>query len=289
MMENISKFPYEINGTVNYESYEDTLDRIKNFSGYSVLGNDSSGMYNLHKIEFGSPKKPTIFVMASIHGSEWQATQYSLSFFEMLRDKTFPDKDFQTKLLGEYHIVYIPIGNPWGYANTTKHSRLKGRNNVNNVNLNRDFGNFTQVESQIIRNEAILHRPFVYIDLHLIAPRRDGGQNYCDISIGNSQRSTDIIRDDMLKIMSFYAKRKTSVFESNLKRGTTRHYFKDITNPFTPITLAYVSELYRPVNDGDGPVAYLTDEEIYEFGIVQLYWFFKTSMGYFEERIIQLE
>src|SRR5690625_4120255 len=131
----------EIRGEVEYERYNDVVERIEAFSNYENIGEDESGDFDMYAIHMGDQEGPVIYFQSSIHGSEWKTTQYGLSFFEKLRDDAYPNKNFRDLLLDNFHLVYVPVVNPYGYDQpldeTGEQIRKDGRENVNDVDLNR--------------------------------------------------------------------------------------------------------------------------------------------------------
>src|SRR5699024_6448187 len=101
--------PYDFIGTVEYQRYSDVIERIGQFDDYYTIGKDQSGEFDMYMIRLGKRDKPTLLITAGIHGTEWQGTQYSLSFMEQIRDNTFPDTNFRDFLLGSFQIVYILV------------------------------------------------------------------------------------------------------------------------------------------------------------------------------------
>lgn len=275
----------KFDGFVEYVPYEQIVERVKDFELYKNIGRDASETYDMYMVELGKRDKPTILVLACLHGTEWQSTQYSLTLMEQLRDNKFPNKEFRNNLLSNFHIVCIPVGNPWGYEKTKTYARTRGRNNSNKVNLNRDFYEFTQQETRNIKTVMDELKPFAYMDCHLMAPRKDGGQNYLDLIIGNMTDETESIRDSIADSLCLYANRPVERWDqyTSEHKGLSRRYMSRIKNPYTPVTLSFISEIYRPVKNKEGIVRYLSDQEIMKFGIAILYLFLKSSLAYYNK------
>ncbi len=271
--------PYNFPGSATYQSYDEIVDRIKRFNDYRDIGKDQSGHYSMYSIHLGIESNPTILITASMHGTEWQGTQYSLSFFEMLRDNTFPDKPFRDKLMRNFHLILIPMVNPWGLDNTEPHAILQGRYNSDGVDLNRDFDDFTQRESINTRNIMDKCKPFAYFDLHMIR----GHKRDIHLILGNGQGATNNVRDEWADSWEIYSGQKVERWAGyvNLARGLSRRYMRDQVNDYTPHTLSYITEMSRPVAETAGFNAPLTDEEIFNYGMASLYLFFRTSLDYF--------
>src|SRR5690625_4685231 len=273
------KIPFDLHGKVEFQNYDEITSRIKKFDRYSDIGKDQSGMYSMYLIELGTPSKPSILITASQHGTEWQSTQYSLSFFEMIRDDTFPDKTFRDRLLNDYHILFIPVVNPWGLERTTEHAITRGRNNSANQDLNKDFDEFTQQEAINVRNVMDRYKPFAYFDLHLIR----GHKRDIHLIIGNGQPETNYIRDMWTESLSEYANQDVERWDGSpgINRGLSRRYMRDQANPHTPFTLSYQSEKYRPAQAQARLNEQFSDEDIYKYGVANMYLFFKTSLDYY--------
>ena len=84
-------------------------------------------VYRMYSLTIGDEEKPAFFVYAAAHGSEWEPAYGLLALVERLMEH--PEEglfDF-----GNYHLVLMPIVNPWGYDN-------RRRQNINGVDLNRN-------------------------------------------------------------------------------------------------------------------------------------------------------
>lgn len=284
MMINI---PYDFQGTVEYQSYSEIEDRIKNFDRLYNIGKDESGTYNMYLIELGTKGKPVIFLGSSMHGTEWHTTQYGLSFLEQLRDDSFPDKQFRNFLLSNFCLVYIPVINPYGLDRLTDEYNQfdnTARYNVNGIELNGDFYEFTQQESRNVASQIEIYKPFAAIDMHMFQPEYNVGYGR-DLILANGQSATDNIRTVFRDSWSSYVNREVTVWTNELSptSGVLRAYVARHNNPHTPHTLSYITEIVRPAKINDTLVTNLTKNQIYQFGIAALYIFLKTSIDYFTE------
>lgn len=84
--------------------------------------------------------KPIILVVGGVHGDEKSSVLgvvYSMNAIAEKNNTTF------SKLLQNYSLYFIPCLNIGGFNNTT-------RENNNGVDLNRDFGDFTQEETKAL-------------------------------------------------------------------------------------------------------------------------------------------
>lgn len=281
----IHKIPYSFRGIITHQKYNEIERRIKKFDNYSLIGKDASNMYDMYMIQLGNVSKPAIMVIASLHGTEWQTTQYTLNMMEQLRDNTFPDKKFRKRLLSKFQIIYIPVGNPWGFERAEKFSRTRGRNNYNKINLNRDFYEFSQAESKNIKAVIDKYKPFAYLDCHMMAPRKDGGQNYKDIIVGNVDEATNNARDSIAKSLSVYSTLEVETWDQykNQHLGLSRRYVDSLNNLHIDKTLSLILEMYRPVKNKGKVKRYLSDQQINNFGVAALYLFFLTSIKYYKK------
>lgn len=95
--------------------------------------------------------EPGIRITSGIHGNEKIATAFVLQFMEYLASSYKSDSEVK-KIIDDNYIAFLPVLNPDGYEKDT-------RKNSNNVDLNRDFYNYTancpvfsQPESNAIKN-----------------------------------------------------------------------------------------------------------------------------------------
>lgn len=285
-----NRIPDTFTGKVTYQNYPFVVSRIKQFSSNEIIGKDESGSYNMYAIKLGTVGKPVIMITASIHGSEWQGAQYTLAMLEMLRDNTFPDVEFRNYLLKNYYIVCIPVLNPYGYNNVTNiydQFNNDARRNSNDVDLNRNFnvGNKSEQETKNMIKVVKKYKPFAYLDVHLyqgdyIEP------NATPLILGHGQEETDYVRDIFADSWKDYTGRDVRKWKpvNDSSSGLSRAYVARQSNPYTPFTLSYIAEMPRPADIDGERVAPLTDEEIYNYGIASIYFFFKTSVDYLENQ-----
>src|SRR5699024_6299794 len=210
--------PYNFVGNVKYQNYTTIINRVKQFERYHVIGKDASNQFDIYIIELGIRGKPTLFLTSAMHGSEFQATMYSLKFMEDLRDDTFPDKFFRDTLLGNFHIVYIPVQNPYGWSkNTNPYAQFNNiaRRNANGVDLNTDFYSFTQRESRLVAEQIKKYEPFAFLDMHMFQPEYDVAYGRKFI-LANGQKETDSVRDLWRESFEEYAGEDMTVWTNVL-------------------------------------------------------------------------
>ena len=112
--------------------------------GYSV---DSRPIY-YYRIGEG---RETILILGGLHGNEPKGTYACLELLANLTESEV--------LLRNYCFVVIPLCNPDGAAEFR-------RFNSRNVDLNRDFYDFSQPETQAIREVFVKSSPVLLIDVH---------------------------------------------------------------------------------------------------------------------------
>lgn len=284
---------YDFQGSLNLTSYNNIVQRIMGFDEYENIGKDQSGQYDMYVIHMGDRTKPTIFVDASMHGTEWQGTFYTLDFFEQIKNDTFPDKILRDRLLSDFHIVYLPVMNPWGFDRTTAlepRTRNRGRRNSNNIDLNSDFNNFSQRESRNVKTIIDREQPFAYMNNHLMTPETPRNQNNVLI-IGNGQGATNYVKEDWINSLAYYTGHSVTNWagSTNLSRGLSRRYVRDLNNPYTSNTLSYITEITRPQQFENGSISRpISDEQIYNYGFANVYLFMITSLKYFDEQVYNI-
>lgn len=116
--------------------------------GYSVAKKP------IYSCEIGTGKIK-ILMWSQMHGNESTCTKALFDFFNFLGSKT----DDSEKLLDQFTFHIIPILNPDGAAHYT-------RENANNVDLNRDFCDLTQPESQLLLELFKSIKPDFCYNLH---------------------------------------------------------------------------------------------------------------------------
>lgn len=148
-------FDFYVSTKTEFESKALTLDDI--YGGYAslvssypsyvtqeTLGKDQSGVYDIFAYKF-TPEKidsqywgetrlaklPKVIITACIHGNERPCARALLNLVtHVCRD--WKDNKVLSYLRNHVELIIVPVVNPWGYANNK-------RQNVNNVDLNRNF------------------------------------------------------------------------------------------------------------------------------------------------------
>jgi hypothetical protein len=251
-----------------------TTRLYNNFDHVSVFGQDSAGMDFL-KVELGTIGKPMIYITTSLHGSEWEGTIFTLRFLEELQNGTFIDRSFRNHLLANYHIVWIPAANPWGYHNQIRH------NYANDVDLNRDFYYKEEIETQVLTARILADKPFCNLDVHLMQIL----YNSHELIFGVGDYNHMHIQDNMAKSWEMYMNGEpvrrwppSSAPDSGLLRSFVA---REVQSPwiFGP-PISFISEITRETDNG----VYFTRPEIMAAGMSQLYIYFKYMDHYFRTR-----
>ena len=127
--------------------YDELMAENPNYITKTQLGLDQSGTYPVYKYvfdfntvgisgktvgkSFGPKTKHTIILDANIHGDEYPCTIALLNMMSAICNDWQTNETLQY-LRWNFKFVIIPVTNPWGYVNNK-------RNNVNHVDLNRNF------------------------------------------------------------------------------------------------------------------------------------------------------
>ncbi|WP_321393768.1 M14 family metallopeptidase [Emcibacter sp.] len=110
------------------------------------LGKSTEGR-DIFKLEtrVPSPKAPTVILLGRQHPPEVTGALAMVPFMETL----FADSELARRFREKYRIVAIPNLNPDGVA------RGNWRGNISGQDLNRDWGKFTQPETELVRRELL--------------------------------------------------------------------------------------------------------------------------------------
>ena len=116
--------------------------------GYSVQGRP------IYKYEIGHGKTK-ILMWSQMHGNESTTTKGLLDFMNLLLD----DAEISIKILENFTFCFVPMLNPDG-------AKMYTRVNANEVDLNRDFQNLSQPESQLLMQCYRDFKPNFCFNLH---------------------------------------------------------------------------------------------------------------------------
>jgi hypothetical protein len=120
----------------------------ENVIGHSVLGKP------IYSCQFGSGKTK-ILMWSQMHGNESTTTKALFDFLNFLKSNTAEAR----QLLDAFTFYAIPMLNPDG-------AQLYTRENVNSIDLNRDFCDLTQPESKILLEFFKEIKPHYCFNLH---------------------------------------------------------------------------------------------------------------------------
>lgn len=138
------------------EAFLDALEAYSPRITTAVLGQAEGGA-NMRLVKLQHPTTPasrTILYVANQHGGELAGRD---AMYSRLRDWAVSNDPAVLEYLAQVTILCIPTAHP---------DNLTERNNVNNVNVNRDHVNLTQSETQIIHEAIRDRKPAVIVDLH---------------------------------------------------------------------------------------------------------------------------
>jgi len=114
-------------------------------------------------------QKIRLFIIARQHGTECAGTTAMLALVQYLAAAS---SDTKAQLLRYFEIAVVPVANPDGCV-------AGRRTNAQDVDLNRDWGKFTQPETQAIRTAIIRHQPHAVVDLHEL-PANSRNRSYAE-------------------------------------------------------------------------------------------------------------
>lgn len=162
-----------------YALYDALMASHPKYITKTLLGKDASNTKNIYKyvFDFGTAEK-TVILGANMHGpgSDGDSKATALGLYEFLRQiyTDWATNESLALLRSSFKFVVIPIENPWGFDNNSRH-------NYHTVDCNRNFdwhwseyssavkgsSAFSEPESQYVRN-VLLEYPnaIAYYALH---------------------------------------------------------------------------------------------------------------------------
>ena len=135
--------------------FNDIEPLIKNLSSKfnkKIIGNSESGI-PIYSISIGTGKKK-ILLWSQMHGNESTGTKALFDLFNFLEND-----DLSYNILNNCTLQFIPLLNPDGAIKFT-------RENLNNVDLNRDAVSISATESKLLRNILDNFNPKFCFNLH---------------------------------------------------------------------------------------------------------------------------
>lgn len=157
MIKRVTDIGTDASGTYEIREYFLSLQNPLVSTGEISLSGeiDLTNVTNLWKSKFANN---ILAVSAGMHGCEKSAAWgLALAIQEIIES----DRPFATFLRSNFEIHIIPCINPWGFAHNA-------RRNSNNVDINRDFLDYSQPETVAFRDwiTSIADRCVAYIDSH---------------------------------------------------------------------------------------------------------------------------
>ncbi|MDA9107143.1 DUF2817 domain-containing protein [Flavobacteriaceae bacterium] len=128
----------------------ESISKLKKRYNFSIIG-ESSNNLPIFSLKRGSGSVK-ILIWSQMHGNESTSTK---ALFDCL---SFFDK-YERDIFSKVTLFVVPILNPDGALNYT-------RENINNVDLNRDAQSLSQVESYSLRHEYNQFNPDFCFNLH---------------------------------------------------------------------------------------------------------------------------
>lgn len=138
---------------ITLEKIEPILSRLNKNDNLQVIGKSVLGK-NIYSYVIGTGKTK-ILLWSQMHGNEGTTTKALFDLLNLLND----DSELAKELLSHFTFFAIPMLNPDGAERYT-------RINANEIDLNRDFQNLTQPESQLLRRLYDEFQPDFCYNLH---------------------------------------------------------------------------------------------------------------------------
>ena len=120
-------------------------------AGYSTLGNP------IWCVTLGNPEGPTFMLQGAVHGREPSGREAALAW---IRDLAYDTSTATAEFLANHHIVVVPT------INTDGIEPPRHRNNANDVNINRNWHQLTELEARVVRRVHQRYQPDLVLDLH---------------------------------------------------------------------------------------------------------------------------
>lgn len=144
----------EIQGRyINLERLKPVLDSLNDNNQLGILGHSVQGR-PIYRYQIGQGKIK-ILMWSQMHGNESTTTKGLLDFMNLLHK----DEEIGTAILKQFQFFIVPILNPDG-------AEVYTRVNANDVDLNRDFQNLSQPESQLLMQCFTDFKPDFCFNLH---------------------------------------------------------------------------------------------------------------------------
>lgn len=164
-------------GDVNWTSeevlnhfYEPLREKYPDYITRTNIGKDATGTYDMYGYVY-TPKnyEITMFITGGMHADE-EIAYFSLAKIMQMISDAKPEDQLLYTLRQKVRFVVVPMINVWSVSQHTSgiaHSQL--RYNGNKVDLNRDFGDLSQAESQNVMNwfKQYADEAVIAMDFHI--------------------------------------------------------------------------------------------------------------------------
>lgn len=134
--------------------------------------------------DYHTDNKMTVFLWANEHGAQSDPLEPAIILYRLAKDLCYGcrNNDFISFLKNYCKVVILPCANPWGVNEWSEYKR-QGRNNYNNVNINRNYdtpgwseqsdsdkGTYAgdQNETQYIMNMCLDFEADIAVDIHCL-------------------------------------------------------------------------------------------------------------------------
>ena len=136
--------------------YEPMREKYPNYITREIIGKDQSGQYDMYGYVYAPEQyEITMFLTGGMHANE-EVGYYALAkAMQLIADAT-PEDQLLYTLRQKVRFVVVPLINVWGvsqdHTGAAGIARSRIRKNSTETDLNRDFGDLSQQESQNVMN-----------------------------------------------------------------------------------------------------------------------------------------
>jgi predicted deacylase len=229
---------------------------VANYPNYikkTLLGKDASDTYPIYKYELIPEALPTsvlaktlpkIILTSGVHGEEKPATDalYHMVYSLCNEWKTNPLLEY---LRFNVEIVFIPVINPWGFTNNTRH-------NSNNVDINRNYSELWTlgvVGTQVYGGTA----PWSEIESQYVKSILDNNTDavfYSDLHSAGDGSDYSKLLYHVVPLQNYYKENTEILAVYNIEQ-MTRQYIKNYN---LPDNIGYFGRLDHSIIGGIAPL-----------------------------------
>jgi hypothetical protein len=129
--------------------YEPMRAKYPEYITREVIGKDQSGQHDMYGYVYTPEEyKCTLFIAAGVHGDEDLGYHGIAAFMSLIADATENSDPTLWFMRNNVRFIVIPVVNVWAASQDPMGERTRLRYNSEHVDLNRDFKDLTQAESQ---------------------------------------------------------------------------------------------------------------------------------------------